>query len=391
MAQYFEQPVPVPDNNSNPATPTAEQDPAERPLELDPSRDPDVHPDPLTDTNARIPRIPLNGAVEGVPESYPANPTADAPLPSEASPVSSPEHPEKPNRKRNRIIGGVVAGTVIIAGAVVGVIKANDGDHDAAPTAQDPVATATGNPGNATTTPSLNASESASVPEPSQGSEASQAPGVIMPDTVKSYVTVPGNISPGTSPYPGEPAIEIRWANQEQPMDSLPDYDNNPGGPNEMANGVLSLLAGAISFKPDTPNWDKVVNALTPEGVAGQSLRDDIRKWNQEFQDEQGTPYTDRAMFFDSRDDPVNFTVSTDEVGDQVYTLSSGKLYERRLRNDAKPDPQAAQIENFAASDAYSPNDARVFPEFSFITYRMPDGSTRILSIQFPESVFQGQ
>jgi hypothetical protein len=376
MTQSHETPTPAPEN-----------DPAENWIKYAEEQNTAPIPKDPTDTT-EIPRIPHgHDPITEVPDY-----TRNTPLKQVENDLETPESPAAlevtpPKIKareahwydstRNKILSGVGA-LVAVSLVAFGISEATGGDDKPAP--KSPSAAGTLKPGQA----GIEAAPTESSAPVSGPAEASQAPIPTMPNTItEHYMTQTGNIAPGN--LDPRHAITIDWAGEEM-IDALPE----PGAaPNDVATGALSLFAAAISFKPDTPNWDKAVAALTPEGTPGQFLRDDLRKWNAEFQNAQGKPYTERAMFFDSKDAPADFTVSTNEVGNTVYTLSSGTLYERRLLNTAKLDKEAGQRLNFDDIQAYSPLDARVISGFEFTTYRMPDGTERVLDIKFSYKPYQ--
>lgn len=364
MAHDFEQPVPVPNDTTNPVAPIAEQDPAERWLELDPSRQQEVHSDPLGDTNTRIPRIPLEGLVEGVPESYPTQAPTN---PIENTHVATPQTssvapsgyeqtaPVKSNRKRNTIIGSALAGTLLLAGAVVGIAKANGDDHDAAPTAQDPVATATGNPGS-TTLPGLGETPSNSPTE--QPTEAPSDNTGEQPGVAVGNLSLSDPLYSSTSDSDGQKLI-VGWDNQDIYLSMMP----NPQGtdPTVLAASALNLIAASISA--DLQYSPQLIEGLT--GYPRQSDHPVVKELmsmntafhNSEAPEDQATSVEQLAIF-DEADDPAVFKISpnTDKNGFPMLVLSSGTVYVQRVKGGDWQDPsnfdvsQAAQINHISIS-----------------------------------------
>lgn len=196
-------------------------------------------------------------------------------------------------------------------------------------------------------------------------------------DMVVGVASPVGNIDPSYvgSYNLGNRTVQINWNGQPEQINALPVSTD----PSSMANGVLNLFAATRTLDPSSPDWQTAASALTDSPY----LQSSLRQWNQQFQTQHSTPYSDQEIFFSTVNSYVTFkNTGFDIDGNPVISLVSGSLRERSVKIGLKA-PGAAAALDFGDPQAYALNESLPVTTFSFSYQSTPNGSFKVVHMDY--------
>lgn len=342
------------------------------------------------------------GTPESIQTSLPATPdalTTDSSgqpvgLIATSGEITPPDGPTLPADKRPRFTRrralGAAAAVVVLGGGIGGIIVASQGGGSGKQGPKSHAANAGPKPGQVTA--NLSAGPGTVIEPVGSGKNASPSPTditpsspvesvpVSYPDLVSGVASPVGNIQPSyLEPYAqGGRSTTIEWNGSEEPINTLPESSD----PNLMADGILNMFSALRTLNPGSADWQKLAQAfsINPE-MPGR-----LQQWNANFQAQRPADAgnaRDQEIFFDTVDNKATFThTGTDSAGNEVYSLTGGKLYERRLRIGAKGNGDANPYD-FGDPQAYVVNESRVVSEFTFHVHFLPNGSFTVIDVDF--------